>query len=107
MEKDWSQIRELTDLPNIGAVVAAKLKAVGVVTPRQLKEIGSIEAALRIRAKVGPGDDAPCASMLSGLEGAIRGLRWHGIPKAHRDELWRRYCERVREQDGLADEPEH
>jgi len=25
--------------------------------------------------------------MLSGLEGAIRGIRWHAIPKAERDRL--------------------
>jgi len=26
--------------------------------------------------------------MLSGLEGAIRGVRWHAIPKDEHDRLW-------------------
>jgi hypothetical protein len=29
--------------------------------------------------------------MLSALEGAIRGVRWHAIPLADRDALWRQY----------------
>lgn len=79
----------LTDLPNIGAVVARKLEAAGIVTPEDLRTLGSVEALRRIHA--GTDADAPCRSMLSGLEGAIRGVRWHAIPKSERDELWRRY----------------
>jgi DNA transformation protein len=81
----------LTGLPNIGVVVAEKLRAAGVTTPGQLKALGSVEAALRIRALAEKSEDAPCASMLSGLEGAIRGVRWHTIPKDEREGLWRRY----------------
>ena len=87
----------LTNLPNVGAVLAAKLQAAGVTTTQQLMEIGSVEAALRIKAQLNCADDAPCASMLSALEGAIRGIRWHGIPKGERDDLWRRYRDRLTE----------
>ena len=85
----------LTDLPNIGATVAARLEAVGVSTPEQLKKLGSIEAVLRL--KVEAKEDAPCRSMLSGLEGAIRGVRWHAIDKAEREALWQCYQERLQE----------
>ena len=79
----------LTDLPNIGAALAAKLETAGVATPSELKRLGSIEALRRIRAS--GAEEAPCRSMLSALEGAVRGVRWHDIPKPQRDALWRRY----------------
>ena len=76
-------------LPNIGPEVASRLREVGIVTPEMLRDLGSIEAALRLRA-ARPWDP-PCPSMLSGLEGAIRGVRWHAIPKDERDRLWEEY----------------
>ena len=90
-------MKTLTDLPNIGMVVARKLEAAGIATPEDLKALGSVEALRRIRAK--NEEDAPCRSMLSGLEGAIRGVRWHAIDKGERDQLWRQYQERLKERD--------
>jgi DNA transformation protein and related proteins len=75
-------------------VVALKLRAAGVTTPEQLKTWGSVEAALRLRALAAQREDEPCASMVSGLEGAIRGVRWHAIPKHERQALWQRYVAR-------------
>jgi DNA transformation protein len=89
--KSMRKTDELTNLPNIGAVVAEKLRAAGVTTAEQLKALGSVEAALRLRALAKRPEDAPCASMLNGLEGAIRGVRWHAIPKDERKALWQRY----------------
>ena len=86
-------MKTLTDLPNIGTVVARKLEAAGIASPEDLKALGSVEALRRIRAS--DEEDVPCRSMLSGLEGAIRGIRWHAIPKSERDELWRRYQQLV------------
>lgn len=83
----------LTDLPNIGATCATRLRSAGITTPAELAEIGSVGAALRIRAV--EGDNGPCRSLLSGLEGAIRGIRWHNIPTTERDRLWREYRTRV------------
>jgi DNA transformation protein len=79
----------LTDLPNIGSEVAGLLVKAGIRTPTQLRRIGAVGAARRIAA-VRP-EDPPCRSMLSGLEGAIRGIRWHAIPRAERETLWSRY----------------
>lgn len=84
---------DLADLPNIGKEAAEWLVKAGINTTAELKKIGSIEAARRIR-KLRP-QDPPCRSMLSGLEGAIRGVRWHAIPKADRDKLWREYERRA------------
>lgn len=98
MAKNLEKTDELTSLPNIGAVVAEKLKAIGVTTPGQLKTLGSVEVAVRLRDAAARPEDAPCASMLSGLEGAVRGVRWHAIPKHERDRLWQRYQARCREE---------
>ena len=83
----------LVDLPNIGAVVAGKLEAAGIGTPDELRAAGSVEALRRIREETD--EEGPCRSMLAALEGAIRGVRWHAIPKSERDELWREYQQRL------------
>lgn len=71
---------KLSDLPNIGEVMAGKLTHIGVNGRDDLNEIGSIEAVLRIGEK----DLSTCYSMLYALEGAIRGVRWHAIPREER-----------------------
>jgi len=83
----------LADLPNIGKEAASWLVVAGIKTPNDLFRLGAVKAALRIR-KQRP-QDPPCRSMLSGLEGAIRGVRWHAIPKADRDKLWQEYKRRA------------
>jgi len=82
-------VQALTDMPNIGREVARLLVRAGIATPRELTEVGAVEAAIRIR-RIRP-DDPPCRSMLAGLDGAIRGVRWHMIPKAERVALWEEY----------------
>ena len=81
---------KLTDLPNVGAEAARWLIAAGICTPAQLRRRGAVAAAAAIR-RLRPDAPPPCRSMLAGLEGAVRGIRWHAIPKAERDDLWREY----------------
>ena len=83
----------LLDLPNIGKEADRLLRAAGIQTPADLRRLGSIAAALRIR-DLRP-QDPPCRSMLSGLEGALRGVRWPSLPKPERDLLWKRYQQRL------------
>jgi hypothetical protein len=40
---------ELTDLPNIGKVVAEKLKEVGIATPEELRAVGAEQALFAFR----------------------------------------------------------
>ena len=82
---------DLKSLPNIGQEAAGLLQTVGICTPDDLRHAGSVAAAIRI-AEIRP-TDPPCRSMLCGLEGAIRGVRWHSIPEADRDRLWQEYKE--------------
>ena len=74
---------KLTEMPNIGKVVAEKLCQVGITTPEELCSIGSEQAFIRLQTI----DETACFSMLQGLEGAIQGIRWHNLPKERKEEL--------------------
>jgi len=67
---------ELTELPNIGIVVSKRLKQAGIADAETLRAVGAKEAFLRLRTSGDPG----CLSLLCGLEGAVRGVRWHQLP---------------------------
>ncbi|MBM3496895.1 MAG: TfoX/Sxy family protein [Armatimonadetes bacterium] len=82
-------LEDRTDLPNIGREAARLLRAAGICTPDDLRRVGAVAAAERIRA-IRP-DDPPRRSMVSALEGAIRGVRWHAIPREEREAIWKRY----------------
>jgi DNA transformation protein len=86
---------DLTKLPNIGSTLAAELHGIGVSSLPELVALGSVEATRRI-ARSRPGT---CHSLLFALEGAIRGIRWHSIPKSERAALKDRF-------DALRDERE-
>lgn len=74
---------ELTDLPNIGKVVAEQLKEVGISTPEELRTVGAEQAFIRLQTI----DEGACLCMLQGLEGAVQGIRWHNLPKERKEEL--------------------
>ena len=76
-------VEELEKLPNIGAVVAGQLRQVGIDTPEQLRAAGARDAWLRILAI----DESACYNRLCGLEGALRGIRWHDLPLETKAEL--------------------
>ncbi len=82
-EAELNIMESLTGLPNIGIVLAQCLIEVGISTHLQLKEIGSKEAWLRIRAR----DPSACLSKLMALEGAISGVRWHNLDEVKKKEL--------------------
>ena len=73
----------LTQLPNIGPVLAERLNQIGITTFEALEEIGSVEAVVRMEVA----EETACYNMLFALEGAIRGIRWHAIPKTDRENL--------------------
>jgi DNA transformation protein len=75
--------RSLQSLPNIGKTLAEKLEKVGINTPEELEETGSENALLRIREI----DQSGCYNMLCALEGAIQGIRWHGLSRERKEEL--------------------
>lgn len=84
-------MEDLTQLPNIGPVLAQKLKDIGVQSHADLAEMGSVEALIRI----GQTDPTAFANMLYALEGAIVGVRWHDLPKDHRDKIKDEFYEAI------------
>ena len=75
---------ELTDLPNIGPVLAENLKKIGVETPEALWEMGAEEAWLRIRLNV---DGGACLHQLQALAGAAAGVPKKELPPERKAEL--------------------
>lgn len=78
-----NSVEDLTKLPNIGPVLAEKLNSIGVHSYHDLAEMGSVAALIRI----GQTDPTAFANMLYALEGAIHGVRWHSLPKEHRQKI--------------------
>jgi len=74
---------ELTKLPNIAAKLESQLNDIGITTIKQLKEVGSREAWLRILDR----DPSACIMRLSALEGAIQGVRWHYLDEETKKSL--------------------
>ena len=74
---------EFSKLPNIGPVVEEQLIEAGIGTTEQLKQLGSREAWLRIRAN----DPSACIHRLYALEGAIRGIHKAELPEPVKTEL--------------------
>lgn len=77
-------MEKLTDLPNIGPVLAGNLEKAGIETPDCLREMGAEEAFLRIRTRV---DSTACLHQLEALAGAVAGVRKSLLPPERKAEL--------------------
>lgn len=77
-------MKSLTELPNIGKTLAKKLELIGVKSEQDLKELGSENAIIKISTIENSG---ACINMLYALEGAIQGIRWHGLDNIRKREL--------------------
>lgn len=74
----------LTKLPNIGNTLTAKLALVGITNAEDLMQAGSENAIIKLAALENSG---VCINMLYALEGAVQGIRWHGLSKERKQEL--------------------
>ena len=77
-------MNQLTKLPNIGKTLALKLNAINITSFEELKAIGSKKAIVKILTLENSG---ACINMLYALEGAIQGIRWHGLSIERKQEL--------------------
>lgn len=73
----------LAALPNIGRDLSQKLHTLGINTPEELKTLGTERVYLQVKSL----DPGACFSLLCAIEGAIRGIRWHGLPEDRKREL--------------------
>lgn len=74
----------MTELPNIGPVLAEELCKIGVETPEQLRAMGAKEVWQRIRIQLDPG---ACLHKLQALEGAVEGIPKRTLSAEKRAEL--------------------
>lgn len=74
---------ELSNLPNIGEFVEEQLNQVGITTYEQLKNVGTKQAWLDIKAI----DPSACIHRLLALEGAIRGIKKSDLPEETKADL--------------------
>lgn len=75
----------LHELPNIGAVLEKQLMAVGIDTPERLREVGTEETFLRLKAY----DESSCLHKLTAIEGAVQGIPKKEISAERKAELKR------------------
>lgn len=75
---------ELTDLPNIGPVLAENLRQIGVDDPEGLKRLGAEGAWLAIRGRV---DSGACLHQLQALAGAVEGVAKKDLSPERKGEL--------------------
>lgn len=74
---------ELSKMVNIGEEVERQLNEVGIFTQEQLRETGSKQAWLKIKAI----DSSACIHRLYGIEGAIRNIKKKDLPPDVKAEL--------------------
>ena len=74
---------DLSQQINIGKELERKLMDVGIKSFAELKNTGSEQAFMRLRAV----DPDACLNMLCALDGAIFGIRWHDLPAERKTEL--------------------
>ena len=77
-------MKTIEELPNIGKTLSEKLKNIGVTNQSELVELGSENAIIQIATLENSG---ACLNMLYALEGAIQGIRWHGLAVDRKQEL--------------------
>ncbi len=77
-------MNQLSNLPNLGEVLAAKLQQAGINNELELKECGSENAFIKLATI---SKDDVCINMLYAIEGAIQGIRWHKLDKYRKEEL--------------------
>lgn len=75
---------ELTELPNIGPVLAENLRKVGIETPDELQRAGAYDAFMRIRTQV---DSGACLHQLEAIEGAVEGVKKSTLSPEKKAEL--------------------
>lgn len=74
---------KLSKLFNIGNILEAQLNTIGIKNYEQLKELGSKQAWLELRAI----DPSACIHRLYALEGAIQGIKKSDLPASKKAEL--------------------
>lgn len=76
-------MKSLTECPNIGKVLAEKLKLAGVDSLEKLIQNGTENTFCKLRTI----DNEACINSLYAIEGAVQNIRWHNLPEERKSEL--------------------
>jgi DNA transformation protein len=74
----------LERMKNLGPVSAARLRAVGIESPEELRHLGAVEAYVRVR-RTFPAETTH--GLLYALHGAVTDVRWYVLPEETRAAL--------------------
>ncbi|TAJ12323.1 competence protein TfoX [Marinilabiliaceae bacterium JC017] len=75
--------KQLTDLPNIGKVLAERLIEAEIDSPEKLAALGSEQAFIRLKTI----EPDSCFNKLCALEGAVQNIRWHQLAAERKEAL--------------------
>lgn len=81
-----SQERQLTDLKNIGPIIARRLNEIGVYSEDELRKVGSVEAHRRLKEKY-PQETLPVCYYLYSFEGALCNQHWNNLDDKRKQQL--------------------
>ncbi len=73
----------IAELPNLGPKSQQMLLASGIASVEQLRELGSVAAYARVKAR----HKSASLNLLWALEGALSGLPWQEVARQHRTSL--------------------
>jgi len=76
--------KRLRDLIGLGPKSEAVLSSIGIKTPENLKEIGAVEAFIKLRQTVDP---KPSLNLLYAMVGALENRSWLDIARHERESL--------------------
>ncbi len=76
--------KRLRDLIGLGPKSEAMLSAIGIKTPENLKEIGAVEAFIKLRQAADP---KPSLNFLYAMVGALENRSWLDIARHERESL--------------------
>lgn len=74
----------LADMMNLGPATEEYLRAVGIETPEQLSEIGSVDAYRRLKERF---PRQVNLLFLYAMEGALLDIHWNALPPEVKDEI--------------------
>jgi DNA transformation protein len=77
---------DLKTLPNIGPVLVGLLERAEVHSAKELRRLGAEAVFIRLKILETEEGDS-CIHILYALEGAVQGVRWHGVSKERKQEL--------------------
>ena len=81
-----SRNRSLTDLKNIGKIIAGRLNEVGIFSEADLKQVGAV-GAHRLIKKRHPNETLAVCYYLYSFEGALTDKHWNELGEKRKQQL--------------------